>query len=94
MPQSKIFSERPRRIAFDSRRSLTAAARYSSFVTRTELVLALLEIDRRGPEVEPLCDFPPNLVERVAQLLDVEVADDVEGNFAGHPAVYLLGRRG
>jgi len=66
VPQSKIFSERPRRIAFDSRRSLTA--RRAVLIVRDEdqLVLALLEIDRRSPEVEPLGDLPPNLVERVA----------------------------
>src|SRR4051812_22661766 len=39
-PQSKIFSDRLRRIAFDSMRSLTAPARYSSSVTRTSSSLA------------------------------------------------------
>ena len=35
------------------------------------------EIDRHALEVEALLDLAPDLVERVAQFLLVEVADDV-----------------
>ena len=49
-----------------------------------ELVLGLLELDRHALEVEALADLAADLVERVAQLLLVEVADDVEGNVSGH----------
>ena len=41
LPQSKILSERPRRIALDSIRSFTAPARYSSSVSSDELRLRL-----------------------------------------------------
>ena len=78
LPQSKILSDRLRRIAFDSMRSLTAAARCSSSVSRIELVLRLGQLDGHALEVEPRADLAPDLVERVAQLLLVEVADDVE----------------
>ena len=78
LPQSKIFSDRLRRIAFDSIRSLTAAARYSSSVSRTSSSFAWRQVDGHALEVEALPDLAPDLVERVAQLLLVEVADDVE----------------
>ena len=54
LPQSKIFSDRLRRTAFDSIRSLIAAARCSSSVTSDELVLGLAEVDRHALEVEAL----------------------------------------
>ena len=43
-----------------------------------ELVLGLGQVDGHALEVEPGADLAPDLVERVAQLLLVEVADDVE----------------
>src|SRR6185437_492110 len=49
-----------------------------------DLTLALRQVDRDALEVEPLAGLTPNLVESVAQLLLVEVADDVEGNVSGH----------
>ena len=78
LPQSKILSDRLRRIALDSMRSLTAAARCSSSVSEDELVLALRQVDGDALEVEARADLATDLVERVAQLLLVEVADDIE----------------
>ena len=78
LPQSKILSDRLRRMAFDSMRSLTAAARCSSSVSRTSSSLDWVSStvtplkSNRGP------DLAADLVERVAQLLLVEIADDVE----------------
>ena len=43
-----------------------------------DLVLGLGQVDRHALEVVALSDLAPDLVERVAQLLFVEVADDVE----------------
>ena len=43
-----------------------------------ELLLGLRQVDRDALEVEALADFAPDLVERVAQFLFVEVAHDVE----------------
>src|SRR3954453_16331559 len=43
-----------------------------------DLVLRLGQLDRDPLEVEPGADLAADLVERVAQLLLVEVADDVE----------------
>ena len=98
LPQSKILSDRLRRIAFDSMRSLTAAARYSSSVTQDELVLGLGQVDGHALEVEAGADLATDLVERVAQLLLVEVADDVERLVSGHrsssPLPGRAGRRG
>ena len=84
LPQSKILSDRLRRIALDSMRSLMAAARCSSSVTRTSSSLACVEVDRHALEVVALADLAPDLVERVAQLLLIEVADDVERDISGH----------
>ena len=94
LPQSKILSDRLRRIAFDSMRSLTAAARYSSSVTRTSSSLACVEVDRHALEVVALPDLAPDLVERVAQLLFVEVADDVERDVSCHAILLALARGG
>ena len=65
-------------MAFDSMRSLTADARYSSSVIRISSSFDLRQVDGHALEVEPGADLAPDLVERVAQLLLVEVADDVE----------------
>ena len=78
LPQSKILSDRLRRIAFDSMRSLTAAARYSSSVTRMSSSLAWVRSTVTPLKSNRCADLAPDLVERVAQLLLVEVAHDVE----------------
>src|SRR6185503_21196796 len=49
-----------------------------------ELALALREVDGHALEVEALLDLAADLVERVAQLLFVEVADDVERHVSCH----------
>src|SRR5262249_6248709 len=49
-----------------------------------QLGLALREVDRHALEVVALLDLAPNLIERIAQLLLVEVAHDVEGTLACH----------
>ena len=49
-----------------------------------ELVLRLRQVDRDALEVVALADLAPDLVERVAQLLLVEVAHDVERDIACH----------
>src|SRR6185503_15356828 len=59
-----------------------------------ELLLGLAELDGHALEIEPLADLAPDLVEGVAQLLLVEVADDVERNLSGHvPPVRVCGGR-
>ena len=78
LPQSKIFSDRLRLIAFDSMRSLTARGPVLVVGDEDELLLGLRQVDRHALEVVALADLAPDLVERVAQLLLVEVADDVE----------------
>ena len=65
-------------------RSLIAAARCSSSVTRTISSFAWVRSTVDALEVEPLLDLAPDLVERVAQLLLVEVADDVERDVSCH----------
>ena len=87
LPQSKILSDRLRRTAFDSIRSLTAAARYSSSVSSVISSLPWVSSTVDALEVEALLDLAPHLVERVAQLLLVEVAHDVERDL---PAIGLL----
>src|SRR6185369_2878463 len=49
-----------------------------------DLVLALLQVDGGAAEVVALDRLAPDLVERVAQLLGVELADDVERGLATH----------
>ena len=49
-----------------------------------QLVLALGQIDGHALEIEALLDLAADLVERVAQLLLVEVADDVERHVSCH----------
>ena len=59
-------------------RSLTALARDLVVGDQDELVLGLGQVDGHALEVVALPDLATHLVERVAQLLLVEVADDVE----------------
>ena len=74
----EILSDRLRRMAFDSMRSLTAAALCSSSVVGIQLVLRLAQVDGDALEIEACAGLLAVLVEGVAQLLLVEVADDVE----------------
>ena len=78
LPQSKILSDRPRRIAFDLDQVLDRVRPVLVVGQEHELGLGLGELDGHALEVEPRPDLATNLVERVAQLLFVEVADDVE----------------
>ena len=84
LPQSKILSDR---LAADRLRLDEVLDRgRPGLVVRDEgdLVLALGQVDRHALEVVALSDLPPDLVERVAQFLFVEVAHDVERDISGH----------
>ena len=78
LPQSKILSDRLRRIAFDSMRSLTRRRPVLVVGDEDDLLLGLGQVDRHALEVVALADLAADLVERVAQFLFVEVAHDIE----------------
>ena len=83
-PQSKILSERFRLTAFDSIRSRTDLRPELVVGQQGQRIPGLGQLDGCALEVEALSHLPPDLVERVAQLLLVEVAHHVERDVASH----------
>ena len=83
---------------FTARSCSTCHARLEAvFGGGVQLDRALAERDRRvgALEVEPLGELAPGLVDGVADLLQVDLAHDVEGELVfGHVAQLTLGRCG
>ncbi len=65
-------------IAFEFDEVLDRAGAMLVVRDEDDLLLRLREVDRDALEVEALADLTPDLIERVAQFLFVEVAHDVE----------------
>ena len=67
-------------MAFDSIRSRIGLGARLGVRAQHDLVLAQLDLGYAALEVIARGDLTPRLVERVDELLLVELADDVEGN--------------
>ena len=77
-PHSKIFSDSPRRTALVSNRSLADSGAVLVVGGEGDRLLAEVESDLGALEVVARRDLASRLVERIHQLLLVEVAHHVE----------------